>query len=134
MLLTGYTHSSRKQATQQNAPVHAACRQSLLTCAIVLHAVGMVGMKHGPRLFLTDMQGYKVEREVPVNVHAGASAHATGENAPLTVNEHKAKKSWWQKLSQSINLAGAWLFLQVLFVRLFLRIKVVSPHAACLAV
>jgi hypothetical protein len=26
------------------------------------------------------------------------------------------KQSWWQKLSQSINLAGTWLFLQVLFV------------------
>ena len=89
----------------------------------MLHAVSMVKMIHGPCPLRKDMQGYKLEKDVPVNVHAGASAHATGKNAPLTVDEHTAKKSWWQKLSQSINLAGAWLFLQVLFVRLFLRIQ-----------
>ena len=64
-----------------------------------------------------------------MNVHAGASAHVTGENAPLTIDEHTANKFWWQKLSQSINLAGAWLFLQVLFVRLSPRIPMASPHA-----
>ena len=83
-----------------------------LTCTIVLHAMAMRGM---------GVQGYKLAKKVSVSVHAGASAHATGEDALLMVDKHKAQKSWWQKLSQSINLAGAWLFLRVLFVRLFLH-------------
>ena len=85
------------------------------------------------------MQGHKVESKVAVNVHAGAQAHARGEKALLMANEHKAKKSWWQKLSQSVNLAGAWLFLRILFVRLFLRLCILlsdpvrlrSKHKMC---
>ena len=65
------------------------------------------------------MQGNKLERKVAVNVHAGASAHAMGEDALLMVDKHKTQKSWWQKISQSINLAGTWLFLRVLFVCLY---------------
>ena len=41
---------------------------------------------------------------------------AESKQTLLEEQETLKKQSWWQKLSQSINLAGTWLFLQVLFV------------------
>lgn len=49
-------------------------------------------------------------------MHASQVNLADSKQTLLEEQETSKKQSWWQKLSQSINLAGTWLFLQVLFV------------------
>ena len=49
-------------------------------------------------------------------MHASQVNLAESKQTLLEEQETLKKQSWWQKLSQSINLAGTWLFMQVLFV------------------
>lgn len=59
----------------------------------------------------------KEDRKLKLSVHASHSAHARVED-PLLPDKRMNKQLWWQRISQSINLAGTWLFLQILFVSL----------------
>ncbi len=49
-------------------------------------------------------------------MHASQAKLAESKQTLLEEHNILEKQSWWQKFSQSINLAGTWLFMQVLFV------------------
>ena len=55
-------------------------------------------------------------RKIGSTVLESESDLSKAEEAPLLEEADLKKQSFWQKLSQIINLPGIWLFLQILFV------------------
>ena len=58
----------------------------------------------------------KEDRKIDITVLASHLDTDRDKVALLPEPKPFRKQTWWQKLSQSVNLAGVWLFLRVLFV------------------
>ena len=64
----------------------------------------------------TTQESRKVDRKIDIRALASHSEGSRDEETLLLEAERLRKQTWWQKLSQCINMAGTWLFLHVLFV------------------
>ena len=74
----------------------------------------------------TDVQeSRKTDTKIDIKAFASHLEADRDEVALLPETKPLRKQTWWQKLSQSLNMAGVWLFLRVLFV---------SPPSPCCTV
>ncbi len=124
MLLTGFAHSSTGQASSR---IDASCGKY----------EGSV-RRHGrcPEWWSTleistgVQESRKTDTKIDINVFASHSEADRDEVALLSEARSSRKQTWWQKLSQSLNMAGVWLFLRVLFVSPSSPVQTIHTHCS----